>query len=277
MMKGKTVVITGATSGIGEVAALRLAEKGARIVFVARDEARAEATLAKLKAVSSAAHAYYVADLSSLAAMKHLATEIRSAEEHIDVLINNAGAYFDTRQTTVDGLERTFAINHMAYFVLTVGLFLCLKPGSRVVSTASDAHRMAKIDWDDLQSKKAYKGFTVYANSKLMNILFTRELARKLEGSGVSAFCLHPGFVNSRFADNNKSGFAKFFQLLKKWIAISPEKGAETIVHLASAPGIEGQSGTYWSKCKPSTPTKPAQNDDDAKRLWEISERIAHG
>jgi len=276
-MQGKTVVITGATSGIGEVAALRLARMGARIVFVARDEARAEATLAKLKAAGPAAHSCHLADLSSLAAMKHLASEIRSAEEHIDVLINNAGAYFETRQTTVDGLERSFALNHMAYFVLTAGLFLSLKPGSRIVSTASDAHRMARLDFDDLQAEKRYKGFTVYGTTKLMNILFTRELARKLEGSGVSAFCLHPGFVATRFADNNSGMMGAIFAVLKNLIAISPEKGAKTIVHLASAPGIESLSGTYWAKCKLVTPAKPAQNDDDAKRLWEISERIAHG
>ncbi|GAA0542792.1 NAD(P)-dependent dehydrogenase (short-subunit alcohol dehydrogenase family) [Rhizomicrobium palustre] len=273
-MNGKTVVITGGTSGIGEVAAIRLSEMGAKLVLVAREESRALATLAKLKGEG---HSYHLADLSSLASVKHLASEIRSAHESIDVLINNAGGYFDTRQVTVDGLERTFAVNHMAYFVLTAGLFLNFKPGARIISTASDAHRMAKIDWDDLQSTTAYKGFTVYSNTKLMNILFTLELAKKLEGLGVAAFALHPGFVNTRFADNNDSGFAKFFQFLKKWIAITPEEGAKTIVHLVTTPGIENLSGSYWAKCKPSKPRKAAQNEADAKRLWEISERIAHG
>lgn len=278
-MKGKTVVITGGTSGIGEVAAVRLAERGVRIVLVARDKARADATLAKLgKANPAASHSVHVADLFSLSEAKRVAAEIAAAEPSIDILINNAGAMFEQRQVTVDGLERTFALNHMAYFVLTTGLLGNLRPGARIVSTASDAHQMARLDLDDLQfERRPYKGFRVYGTSKLLNILFTRELARRLDGSGVTAVCLHPGFVDTRFAANNSGLLGKTFAVLKTLAAISAEKGAQTILHLASSQDIDGQGGTYWYKCKPIAPSPAAQNDADAKRLWDISERIAHG
>lgn len=278
-MHGKTVVITGATSGIGEVAAVRLAERGARIVLVARDHARAAATFEKLKAANpGVAHQVYIGDLETLAGMKRAATAIASAEPLIDVLINNAGAMFETRQTTVDGLERTFALNHMAYFVMTVGLFSSLKAGARIISTASDAHRAGQLDFSDLQFEfRPFKGFRVYGTSKLLNILFTRALAKRLDGTEITAVCLHPGFVATRFADNNTGFLGKAFAVLKQLAAISPEKGAETIVHLASSPEVEGHPGSYWYKCKPISPRAAARNDADAERLWHISEKIAHG
>lgn len=277
-MQGKTVVITGGTSGIGEVAAVRLAEKGARLVLVARDPARAEATKAKLAAANPGArHTVHIADLSRLTDMKRVAGEIAAVEPSIDVLINNAGAMFAERQTTADGLELTFALNHLSYFVLTNGLRVRLKPGARIVSTASDAHLRGKLDFSDLQSAHHYSGFPVYGTSKLCNILFTRELARRLEGSGVAAYCLHPGFVDTRFAANNRGLLGTIFAILKKIAAISPEAGARTIVHLASADHIEGPSGSYWYKCRPISPSRAAQNDEAARRLWEISESLVHG
>lgn len=276
-MKDKTVVITGATSGIGAVAAQRLAAMGARIVFVARDQGRGEGLLLELAKLGSSGHGFVVADLSTLAGMKQAAAQIAAAAPVIDVLINNAGALFETRGVTADGLERTFALNHMAYFVLTNALLPYLKPGGRIVSTSSDAHWRGKIDFDDLQSEKHYRGFRVYGTSKLMNILFTRELARRVKDRGLTAVCLHPGFVATRFADNNPGRLGWMFAILKKIAAIAPEKGARTIVHLASAPGIDGQGGSYWFKCKIATPSPSARNDDDAARLWDISERIARG
>lgn len=277
-MKGKTVVITGGTSGIGEVAAIELARAGARIVVVARSRDRAEATMARLRQANPAVeHGLVLADLFSLAEVKRAAAEIAAAEPKIDVLINNAGALFATRQVTVDGLERTFALNHMAYFVLTTGLLAKLKPGARIVSTASDAHKMARLDFDDLQSERNFKGFRVYGTSKLCNILFTRALARRLEGTGVTAVCLHPGFVATRFADTADGLLGRAFSVLKKIAAISPDAGARTIIHLASAPKVDGQGGTYWYKCKPIAPTRAGQSDADAMRLWDISERIARG
>lgn len=278
-MQGKTVVVTGGTSGIGEVAALRLAEKGARIVLIARDRARTATTLAKLKnANPSLMHAAHYGDLSALAEMKRVASEVAAAEPRIDVLVNNAGAVFLSRQTSVDGLEMTFATNHMAYFVVTNILLDRLKatPGARIVSTASDAHRSGKLDFDDLQSEKSYGSFRVYGTSKLCNILFTRELARRLDGADVTTNCLHPGFVGTRFGQNNASNvFTRLLRNAVMSLGISPEEGAKTIIHLASSPDVATISGEYFYKCKVAEPTAAAQDDDDAKRLWDVSTKIA--
>jgi NAD(P)-dependent dehydrogenase (short-subunit alcohol dehydrogenase family) len=275
-MQGKTIVITGGTSGIGEVAAIRLAEQGARIVLVARDKVRANATLVKLKGDR---HTVHFADLSSIAEMKRVAAEIAAAEPKIDVLINNAGAVFLSRRTSVDGLEMTFATNHMAYFVVTNLLLPNLKatPGARIVSTASEAHRSARLDFDDLQfEKRKYASFTTYGTSKLCNILFTRELARRLGGIGVTANCLHPGFVSTRFGLNNATNvFTRLLQGAVMLFGISPEEGARTIIHLASSPDVATISGEYFDKCKVAEPTLAAQDDAAAARLWDVSEKLA--
>jgi NAD(P)-dependent dehydrogenase (short-subunit alcohol dehydrogenase family) len=276
-MQGKTVVITGATSGIGEVAADRLAQKGARIVFIARDRERGQETLKHLRAIAGHDnHAVHYADLMKLSEQKRVAAEIAASEPQIDVLINNAGALFNSRQVTEEGLEKTFALNHMSYFTVTNVLLDRLKatPGARIVSTASDAHKGAKLNFADLQSEKSYSGFGVYGRSKLMNILFTRELARRLAGTGVTANCLHPGFVGTRFGDQS-GGILSFAVKLAKNFALTPEQGAQTIIYLASSPDVEGRSGGYYVKSKLATPTKEAQNDADAKKLWDASAKIA--
>jgi len=274
-MPEKVVVITGATSGIGEVAADRLAAKGYRIVFVARDHARGEETLKHLRAIAGGVeHRVFYADLSRLSDMKRVSAEIADAEPEIDVLVNNAGALFNAREITEDGLELTFALNHMSYFVVTNLLRPCLKAGSRVVSTASNAHKSAHLDFSDLQSSRGYSGFAVYGRSKLCNILFTRELARRLEGTGVTANCLHPGFVATRFGDKS-GGMLSFAIRAAKNFALTPAQGAETIVYLASSGDVAGTTGEYFYKCRPATPTREAQNDGDAKRLWEVSAAIA--
>ena len=272
-MQGKTVIITGATSGIGEVAAVRLAEQGARIVFTARDQKRADVTMAKLhKANAGVDHAVHMGDLSTLAEMKRVGAEL-AREPQIDVLVNNAGAMFNKRLETADGLEMTFALNHMAYFVITELLRPRLKPGARIVTTASNAHRGARLDFDDLQSRRGYTGFPVYSRSKLCNILFNRELARRL--SGVTANALHPGFVATRFGNDSGGITGTVLKIAKPIGAISPEEGAKTIIFLASSPEVAGVSGQYFYECKPATPTAEARNDDDAKRLWDISQQIA--
>jgi len=276
-MQGKSIVITGATSGIGEVAAMRLAHQGARLLLVARDPRRAERVFARLKSIApAAAHGVYPADLSQLSEMKRVGAEIAKAEPRIDVLINNAGAFFTARRLTEDGLERTFALNHMAYFVLTCALIDRLKAAapSRIVSTASDAHRGARLDFADLQGEKGYDGYKAYGRSKLCNILFTRELARRLAGTGVTANCLHPGFVATRFGDQ-AGGVMSLVIRAAKLFAISPQKGADTIVHLASSPEAAGSSGGYFYKCLPATPTAEARDDAAAARLWAESVRIA--
>ena len=276
-MQGKVVVVTGATSGIGEVAAVRLAERGARIVFIARDPERAAATLAKLNQAGPAAqHRVHLADLSLMADTRRVAAEIAAAEPRIDVLVNNAGAVFSHRAVTSEGLEMTFALNHMAYFVLTQGLMARLSGSApaRIVSTASAAHQGARLDFDDLQGARSFSAMAAYGRSKLCNILFTRELARRLAGTGVTANCLHPGVVATRFGED-AGGLLRLMMPLVRRLSISPERGAETIVYLASSTEVEGVSGLYFAKCAPVTPSAAARDDAAAARLWEVSEQLA--
>ncbi len=277
-MQGKVCVITGATSGIGLIAAERLAAHGARLVLIGRDPARGETALARIRQrVPGAQLAIRYADLSLLAEMERLAAEIAAAEPCIDVLVNNAGAMFSRRSVTADGLERTFALNHMAYFLMSNRLRDCLAAAapSRIVSVASAAHRGNTLDFSDLQYEQNYRGFTAYGRSKLANILFTRELARRLAGTGVTANCLHPGFVATRFGDNNGGLIRLGIGVAKNFFAISPEKGAETIVYLATSPEVAGTTGGYFAKSRPATPTAAAQDDAAARRLWEDSAKIA--
>jgi len=287
-MRDKVVVMTGATSGIGQVAAESLAARGARIVQVARDRGRGEAAVQRLRELGpGVAHTIHYADLSRLDEMKRVAAEIAAAERRVDVLVNNAGAIFSSRQV-VEGLERTFALNHVSYFVLAHVLRerLAASAPARVVNTSSDAHRGATLDFDDLQAEKAYRGsfaeslryggpgFKVYGRSKLCNILFTRELARRLAGTGVTANCLHPGFVTTRFGDE-AGGLLSFGLRVAKRFALSPQQGAETLVYLASSPEVAGVTGTYFHKCRPATPTREAQDDEAARRLWTETARLA--
>jgi NAD(P)-dependent dehydrogenase (short-subunit alcohol dehydrogenase family) len=289
-MQGKVVVLTGATSGIGQVAAEKLAGMGARIVQVARDRERGQESLNRIRQRSpDVAHNVYYADLSRLSEMKRVASEISQAEPRIDVLINNAGAMFGSRQLTEDGLELTFALNHMAYFVLTHGLRdrLLASAPARVVNTSSDAHQVAPLDFNDLQSAEAYRGnvlewlrfggpgFKVYGRSKLCNILFTRELAWRLIGTGVTANSLHPGFVATRFGDHT-GGLVSFGIGIAKRFALSPEQGAETLVYLASSSEVANETGKYFHRCRPATPSREAQDDAKARRLWEETEKLAH-
>jgi len=277
-MHGKVVVMTGGTSGIGEVAAERLAGLGARLVLVARDRARGEATLARLRAQGpGVGHVARYADLSLIADTKRVAAEIAAAEPRIDVLINNAGAMFGHRRVTADGLELTFATNHMSYFLLTHGLRerLLASAPARVVNTSSSAHRRADLDFDDLQSARGYRGFMAYSRSKLCNILYTRELARRSAGTGVTANCLHPGFVATRFGDASGGFFSYVVRASKQVFAISSEKGAETLVYLASSPEVATISGGYFYQCQLTTPTRAAQDDAAARRLWAETARLA--
>jgi NAD(P)-dependent dehydrogenase (short-subunit alcohol dehydrogenase family) len=272
-MQGKTVVITGATSGIGQVAAEQLAIRGARIVLVARDSTRAAQTLERLRSSSPGIdHTFHLADLSLVSETKQLAVKIKEQERRIDVLINNAGALFGRRDVTKDGLERTFATNHMSYFALTLGLLdrLAASRPARVVNTASAAHTRAVLDFDDLQGERYFTAFAAYSQSKLCNILFTRELARRVKAMGVTANCLHPGFVATRFGDDS-SGFVSLGLRFAKWFAISPQQGAQTIIYLASAPEAAGFSGEYFYECRPQSPSDAALDDAAAALLWSKS------
>lgn len=274
-MQGRTVVITGATSGIGEVAAIRLAEQGARIVHIARDPGRAAATQNLLHAANpGVVHAVHIADLSLLSEMRRVACEIAADEPRIDVLIDNAGALFNRRTVTADGLEKTFALNHMAYFVVTNLLLPNIADGGRIVVTASDAHRGAAMDFGDLQSEHGYRGFGVYSRSKLMNILFTRALSRRLRRS-ITANVLHPGFVATRFGDESGGLMQPFIKIAKPVGAISPEEGAKTIIYLAASSAVAGVNGEYFYKSRLHKPTVHALNDGDGERLWAVSAELA--
>jgi retinol dehydrogenase-12 len=276
-MQGKVCVITGATSGIGLVAAERLAAMGARLLLVGRDPRRGEAAIKAIKAHAPQAGARIVyGDLSRLSEMDRIAGEIAALEPKIDVFINNAGAMFQQRQVTADGLERTFALNHLSYFVLTNRLKdrLVAAAPSRIVNTASGAHHGQLLDFADLQSEHNYRGLRVYGRSKLANILFTRELARRLAGTGVTVNCLHPGFVATRIGENNNMLFRVGLAIAKRF-ALSPQKGAETIVYLASSPEVATVTGGYFYQCRPATPSAAARDDATARRLWYESARIA--
>jgi retinol dehydrogenase-12 len=287
-MKGKTIVATGATSGIGEAAVLELAGMGARVVAIARHQRRAQATMRKLEAKAPGlGHRVHLADLTSMAETRRVGAAIIASEPRIDVLINNAGAIFTRRRVTPEGLEMTFALNHMAYFVLTdaLGERLVASAPARIVSTASDAHQnpTASLDFDDLQTAKGYSGFNpfgcskladVYGRSKLANILFTRELARRLAGTGVTANCLHPGFVATRIGRSAGGWASLVIPLVQAARALSREEGADTVVYLASSPEVETTTGEYFVKRKITEPSPAARDDAAAKRLWEASEKL---
>ena len=275
--QGKICVITGATSGIGLASAEVLAATGARLVLVGRDRQKGEAVLARIKTVQAACEASVLyADLSRLDAVRALAAEL-AALPRIDVLVNNAGAVFNRRALTEDGLERTFALNHMNYYLLTRLLLprLAASAPARVVVVASGAHRRARLDFDDLQMAHGFSGRIAYSRSKLCNILFTRELARRIAGTGVTANCLHPGFVATRFGDNTDGLFRVALSLGKRLLALTPAQGAETLIYLATSPDIASVSGLYFGKCHVQTPSAAAQDDGAALRLWDASARIA--
>lgn len=276
-MTGKVVVITGGTSGIGQVAAERLAQMGARIVLIARSRTRGEATLARLRQVAPAqSHSIHYADVSRLTELRRVGKEVAAAEPRIDVLINNAGAMFGHRQTTEDGLELTFATNHLSYFVLTHALSerLITSGAARIVNTSSHAHYRGTLDFDDLQSARDYRGFPVYCRSKLCNVLFTRVLAKRLSGTGVTTNAFHPGFVRTRFGDQSGGSMARIIGLMKLF-AISETKGADTLIYLASSDEVAKTSGLYFYKRKSVEPSKLGQDDAAGERLWSETAKIA--
>ena len=276
-MEGKTCVITGATSGIGRAAAEALAAMGARIVMVARDKKRGEAMLAELRdRFPGAVHAMHYADLLRLADMKRVAADIAAAEPRIDVLLNNAGAMFARREITADGFERTFALNHVAPFVLTLGLRerLFAAAPARVVNTAGLLHHFAKLHLDDLKLEHYYSAFYAYAHSKLCCVLFTRELARRWAGRQITANCVHPGEVATRFGQQS-GGLIPFVFAVIHLFGSTPAVGAGRIVRLASSPNFADLTGRYFYKDKLARPSPEAENDENAQRLWDATAKLA--
>ncbi|MGD9093640.1 MAG: SDR family oxidoreductase [Anaerolineales bacterium] len=277
-LSSQIILVTGATSGVGAVTALELARLGATVVLAGRNEDRCQETVESiLVKTGNEAVDYLIADLSSQSDIRRLAAEFQSRYRRLDVLVNNAGAYFFRRQESIDGLEMTLALNHLSYFLLTNLLLDTLQASApaRVVNVSSSAHYGNPIDFDDLGSQKNYGLMKVYGRSKFANILFTYELARRMAGTGVTANALHPGFVRTNIARNN-GWYMHLVMPLVLTRAISPEEGARTSIYLASSPDVIDVTGKFFIKCQ-ETPSDPATyNEDDAQRLWEISAALTN-
>ncbi len=275
-MAGKTCLVTGATAGIGLVTARELARLGARVIGVGRSPERCDDARRELGALhGSPPVEFLTADLSSQAQVRKLAEDIKAATNRLDVLVNNAGVFLLARETTVDGLELTFALNHLASFLLTNLLLDLIKASApaRIVNVSSTAHQGVEIDFDDLQGTRKFSGWRAYQQSKLANILFTRELARRLDGTGVTANALHPGFVRTQiFRARGPLGW--LIRRSADLAAISPEKGARTSIYLASSALVDGQTGLYFVNRKPARSSPQSQDDAAARRLWDVSCRL---
>jgi len=278
-MIGKICLVTGGTNGIGKATAHTLAQMGATVVIVGRDAQKAAQVSKEIQAVSGNQNVdWLLADLSSQQDIQRLVTEFKSKYSQLHVLINNAGGAFMTRQLSVDGIEMTFALNHLAYFLVTNLLLDTIKASapSRIINVSSDAHSSGKIEFDNLQGERSYSGIGPYGNSKLANILFTIELARRLEGIGVTVNALHPGLVRTGFGKNNPGFLMKIMGVVIPLIARSPEKGAETSIYLASSPVVQNITGKYFVDCKVTQPTPQATESAVAKKLWDASAEMVH-
>lgn len=279
-MQGKTVLVTGANSGIGLEACVKMAGMGAQVVMVARDSRKGEAALADVRARSgSKTVSLLLCNFASQAAIRSLAAEFLARYPRLDVLVNNAGLASVTQQRSVDGFELTFAVNHLGYFLLTNLLLdrLMLSAPARVVSVASRAHRRVTLDLDNLQSETGkYSSIQAYGRSKLCNVLFSNELARRLAGKGVTANCLHPGVVASNIWENASPPFylRPLLAVAKRFLMITTEQGAETIIQLATGSSIEGQTGGYYEDQRRVEPARLARDPQLASRLWDASARL---
>jgi len=276
-MRGKTALVTGATAGIGKVTALELARLGATVVVVARDAQKGEATVAEIRGQSGNDEvSLLLADLSSQRAVRRLAGEFLAKHDRLHLLVNNAGAIFGERSVTEDGLERTFATNHLAYFLLTNLLREAIEASApaRIVNVASGAHHQGALDFDDLQfERRGYAPMAAYAASKLANVAWSAELARRLAGTGVTSNALHPGVIASSFGQSGP-GWMRFGVKVVAPLLMSPEKGARTTLHLATSKDVEGVTGEYWKDKKRATPARAARDPETGRRLWAVSEEL---
>jgi NAD(P)-dependent dehydrogenase (short-subunit alcohol dehydrogenase family) len=272
-MAGRTVLITGATSGIGRATALGLASMGAHVAITGRDRGRTEDAAREISAATDLQVEVFVADLSAQAQVRRLASEVLEHLPRIDVLVNNAGGYWHTRHVTADGLERTFAVNHLAPFLLTNLLLDRLERSApaRVVTVASNAHTTGRIDFDNLQGALSYSGGRAYSQSKLANILFTYQLAKRMHRSAVTANALHPGVVRTSFGAEDPARIQRLLVPLLRPVMKSPAQGATTSIHLASAPELEQVSGRYFANRRPTRSSPRSHDQAVATRLWEAS------
>ncbi len=281
-LQGQVCLVTGATSGIGRVTAEALARRGATVVIAGRSPAKASQTVAAIKAATGSANGdSLLADLSVQSQVRALAAQFLARYSRLDVLVNNAGAIFFTRQETADGLEMTFALNHLSYFLLTNLLLDTLKAnardhgGARIVNVASGAHQRAPgLRFDDLQWRTGYSGYGAYSASKLANLLFNLELSRRLAGSGVTANAVHPGLVSTGFAGNNRQWYWRLAYAVINRVGRTPEQGADSLIYLATAPEAAWVSGSYFVDRKAVAPAAAARDEAAARRLWDISEQL---
>jgi len=276
-MHGKICLVTGATGGIGKVTAQALAQQGATVIVVSRDPAKCQQTVAEIIQQTGNQNVTAMpADLSSQQDIRRLANEFTAQYKQLDVLVNNAGLLILSRKLSVDGIEMTFALDHLGYFLLTNLLLDSLKasPSARVVSVSSSVHTSGTINFDDLQGAKGYTGIRAYGQAKLANVLFTYELARRLEGTNVTANTLHPGVVATGFGVNNGPLLKYIVRPILNIFSISPEKGAQTSIYLASSPEVAGVTGRYFDKSKAVPSSKESNNVDEAKRLWDVSAQL---
>jgi len=279
LMQGKVCMVSGATSGIGKATALGLAQMGATVVMVSRDRARGEAAQSEIKTKSgNNAVDLLIADLSSQQSVRQLAENFKRNYTQLHVLINNAGVFMLTRRETVDGLEMTFAVDYLAPFLLTNLLLDVLKASApaRIVNVSSESHEAGYIKMDDLQAKKGYRPMRVYGQAKLALVLFTYELARRLQGTGVTANCLHPGLVATNIAQRDLWPIARTAAKLVLFFGISPEEGAKTSIYLASSPDVEGVTGKYFVKSIPKRSTPISYNESLQQQLWEESAKLVN-
>ncbi|MBM4252878.1 MAG: SDR family oxidoreductase [Deltaproteobacteria bacterium] len=273
----KHILITGATDGIGKVTARELGRPDTTIWVVGRNAAKTTETVRELQSLRPAATYHgLVADLSSPPEVRRLALDAQNQIPQLDVLINNAGAYFQMYEKTPEGFERTFALNHLGYFVLTHHLLPLVRksPRGRIISVSSEAHRGAKLDFENLQGERHYSGWEAYCRSKLCNILFTKELAKKLAGGSITVNCLHPGFVASKFGHNNQGALAVLLKLSQKIFAINEDRGAQTSVYLATSTDVSGINGDYFASCEAKKPSHIATDSELATKLWTITEQL---
>lgn len=270
-------IITGATDGIGKQTAIELSKLDYNLILVGRSEEKCNSILQEIKSIQKKASIkFFIADLSLMSNINKLANEIKQEYKSIDILINNVGAYFSNYQKTSENLEKTFALNHLSYFALTKSLIdmFNYKTGSKVINVASAAHFRAKLNIDDIQMENKYKGWTAYCNSKLMNILFTYEAYKRYKEKNITFNCLHPGFVNTNFGDNNKGLGKNILSIGKKFIALNVENGAKTSVYLASSNSVNHISGQYFDKLKVAKSSTISHSDYNQKKLWDYSEEI---
>ncbi|GAB4515494.1 MAG: SDR family oxidoreductase [Anaerolineae bacterium] len=283
-MQDRVVIVTGATNGIGEVTARELARMGANVAIIARSESKAQATVAEIQAATNNPNVnYLLADLSLMADVRRVAEEFKARYNGLDVLVNNAGALFTERNVTREGNEMTFALNHLSYFLLTDLLLEMLKATgtperkARIVNVASEVHEAGKVNFSNLQNEK-YSALGAYAASKLENVLFTYELARRLQGENVTANVLHPGVVASGFGKNNSGLVGRMvgvvLSVMQRFAGISSEEGAKTSIYLASSPEVEGVTGKYFDKSQEKSSSAASKDQQTAARLWEISEQL---